>query len=200
MPCVVHYDPPADRTDYMHRSGRTGRAGKTGVVVSLVADEELAAIRVLQRALGFETVTQPWDASRSPGQVRSATKTTASIGSVPEQPTDGAVVDRSRKLSVKSQGRSSKMLAVSRIGAQRPRRPGHRGTHRHTGTPVGTVRFFDAKKGYGFLSRPGGAGDVFVHASSIQGGGPPILRPGQQVQFEMTTGRKGEEACNVMVV
>jgi CspA family cold shock protein len=62
------------------------------------------------------------------------------------------------------------------------------------------VRFFDAKKGYGFLSRPGGAGDVFVHASSIQGLGPPVLRPGQQVRFEMTTGRKGDEACNVTVV
>jgi superfamily II DNA/RNA helicase/cold shock CspA family protein len=198
MPCVVHYDPAADRIDYMHRSGRTGRAGKTGVVVSLVADEELAAVRVLQRALGFETVTQAWAASRSPGNGRSATKMTAAVLSVSEQPADGAVVDRLRTPSVKPRGRSSKMPAVSRI--QRPPRLGHRGVHRPTGTPVGTVRFFDAKKGYGFLSRPGGAGDVFVHASNIQGGGPPILRPGQQVQFEMTIGRKGDEACNVMVI
>jgi CspA family cold shock protein len=65
---------------------------------------------------------------------------------------------------------------------------------------VGTVRFFDAKRGYGFLSRPDGAGDVFVHASSIQGLGSTILKPGQQVRFEMTTGRKGDEACNVMVI
>jgi CspA family cold shock protein len=65
---------------------------------------------------------------------------------------------------------------------------------------VGTVRFFDAKRGYGFLSRPDGAGDVFVHASSIQGLGPAVLRPGQQVRFEMTAGRKGDEACNVMVI
>ena len=34
LPCVVHFDPPADATDYLHRSGRTGRAGKTGTVVS----------------------------------------------------------------------------------------------------------------------------------------------------------------------
>jgi CspA family cold shock protein len=62
------------------------------------------------------------------------------------------------------------------------------------------VKFFDAKRGYGFLSRPGGAGDIFVHASSIQGLGPSVLRPGQQVRFEMTTGRKGDEARNVTLV
>ena len=56
LPCVVHYDPPADHTDYLHRSGRTGRAGKTGIVVSLVADEQMPAIKVLQRSLGFATM------------------------------------------------------------------------------------------------------------------------------------------------
>ena len=71
---------------------------------------------------------------------------------------------------------------------------------RSKGAPVGTVRFFDAKKGYGFLSRPDGAGDVFVHVSNIQGFGPTALRPGQQVRFEMMTGRKGDEARNVMVI
>jgi CspA family cold shock protein len=65
---------------------------------------------------------------------------------------------------------------------------------------VGTVRFYNAKKGYGFLSRSDGAGDVFVHASSIQGSGAAVLRPGQQVRFEMTSGRKGDEARNVMVI
>jgi CspA family cold shock protein len=62
------------------------------------------------------------------------------------------------------------------------------------------VRFFNAKKGYGFLSRSDGAGDVFVHANSIQGPGTAVLRPGQQVRFETTAGRKGDEARNVMVI
>ena len=39
LPCVVHFDPPTDATDYLHRSGRTGRAGKTRTVVSLVTDD-----------------------------------------------------------------------------------------------------------------------------------------------------------------
>jgi superfamily II DNA/RNA helicase len=53
LPCVVHFDPPNDATDYLHRSGRTGRAGKTGTVVSLVTDEHRSTVRAVQRALGL---------------------------------------------------------------------------------------------------------------------------------------------------
>jgi len=48
---VVHYDPAGSDKDYVHRSGRTGRAGATGTVVSLVTPEDHAAIRDIQRAL-----------------------------------------------------------------------------------------------------------------------------------------------------
>ena len=48
---VVHFDPPADSKDYVHRSGRTARAGATGVVVSLVTPDKAAAVKRLQRDL-----------------------------------------------------------------------------------------------------------------------------------------------------
>jgi CspA family cold shock protein len=64
---------------------------------------------------------------------------------------------------------------------------------------VGTVKFFNAEKGYGFISREG-AEDVFVHYSNIEGGGYRSLEAGQQVEFEVGAGRKGEEAQNVRVV
>jgi superfamily II DNA/RNA helicase len=51
---VVHFDPPADEKDYVHRSGRTGRAGASGVVVSLVADEQIGDVRKMQRRLGMD--------------------------------------------------------------------------------------------------------------------------------------------------
>ncbi|MHB1504086.1 MAG: DEAD/DEAH box helicase [Acidimicrobiales bacterium] len=51
--CVVHFDPPADSKDYVHRSGRTGRAGNPGTVVSLVAGEDARAARMLQKSLGL---------------------------------------------------------------------------------------------------------------------------------------------------
>jgi superfamily II DNA/RNA helicase len=51
--CVVHLDPPATDKDYVHRSGRTGRAGAKGTVISIVANDQRAAVRVLQRQLGL---------------------------------------------------------------------------------------------------------------------------------------------------
>ncbi|MHB1924590.1 MAG: DEAD/DEAH box helicase [Acidimicrobiales bacterium] len=49
--CVVHYDFPADHKDYLHRSGRTGRAGASGTVVSLIMDGDFDSVRSVQRAL-----------------------------------------------------------------------------------------------------------------------------------------------------
>ncbi|MDD9368959.1 MAG: cold-shock protein [Acidimicrobiales bacterium] len=64
---------------------------------------------------------------------------------------------------------------------------------------VGTVKFFNAEKGFGFISRDG-ADDVFVHYSNIEGGGYRSLEAGQAVEFEVGQGRKGDEAQNVRVV
>jgi CspA family cold shock protein len=64
---------------------------------------------------------------------------------------------------------------------------------------TGTVKFFNAEKGYGFISREGGE-DVFVHYSNIAGSGYRSLDEGQQVEFEIGPGRKGDEALNVRAV
>ncbi len=53
LPVVIHYDPPAQATDYLHRSGRTGRAGATGAVISLVGEDVIGQVRRLQKALGL---------------------------------------------------------------------------------------------------------------------------------------------------
>jgi CspA family cold shock protein len=64
---------------------------------------------------------------------------------------------------------------------------------------TGTVKFFNAEKGFGFISREQGD-DVFVHFSNIQGEGYKTLSEGQRVEFDVAPGRKGEEAQNVRVV
>jgi superfamily II DNA/RNA helicase len=56
---VIHFDPPADEKDYVHRSGRTGRAGASGVVVSFIADDQVGEVRKMQRRLGIEEGVGP---------------------------------------------------------------------------------------------------------------------------------------------
>jgi CspA family cold shock protein len=62
--------------------------------------------------------------------------------------------------------------------------------------PKGIVKWFDDRKGYGFIARQG-AEDVFVHFSAIQGNGFKTLSEGQEVEFEITNGPKGIQATNV---
>jgi len=64
---------------------------------------------------------------------------------------------------------------------------------------TGTVKFFNAEKGFGFISREG-ADDVFVHFSNIQGTGYKTLEEGQRVEFEVVQGNKGLQASNVRIV
>lgn len=64
----------------------------------------------------------------------------------------------------------------------------------------GVVKWFSAEKGYGFIERDDGQGDVFVHFSAINGEGFRTLEEGQRVTFEVTQGQKGPQAANVTVV
>jgi cold shock protein len=60
----------------------------------------------------------------------------------------------------------------------------------------GKVKWFNNQKGYGFITPESGK-DVFVHHSAIQGEGYKSLDEGQEVEFDITTGPKGEQAVNV---
>ena len=60
----------------------------------------------------------------------------------------------------------------------------------------GTVKWFNASKGYGFIQRQSGE-DVFVHFSAIQAEGYKSLNEGQAVEFEVVTGPKGLQAASV---
>lgn len=63
----------------------------------------------------------------------------------------------------------------------------------------GTVKWFNAEKGYGFITVDGGGQDVFVHYSAIEGSGYKSLDEGQSVVFEMGTGAKGPQAEAVRI-
>ncbi|HAJ57313.1 MAG: cold-shock protein [Candidatus Omnitrophica bacterium CG1_02_44_16] len=61
----------------------------------------------------------------------------------------------------------------------------------------GVVKWFSNQKGYGFITPENGK-DVFVHHTAIQGEGYKSLDEGQQVEFEIEKGPKGEQATNVV--
>ena len=67
--------------------------------------------------------------------------------------------------------------------------------------PVGTVKWFNSTKGYGFIQPESGGADVFVHISAVQASGLPGLSDGQKVSFETEPDRrgKGPKAVNLVV-
>jgi CspA family cold shock protein len=62
----------------------------------------------------------------------------------------------------------------------------------------GTVKWFDEAKGFGSISRIGGAGDVFCHFSAIRGEGFRSLVVGERVEFDIVPGVKGPQAADVV--
>ncbi len=64
----------------------------------------------------------------------------------------------------------------------------------------GTVKWFNAEKGYGFIAVDGSNDDVFVHYSAIEASGFRLLEEGQKVEFEITQGPKGQQADAVRVI
>ncbi len=65
---------------------------------------------------------------------------------------------------------------------------------------VGIVKWFNADKGFGFITPDGGSADVFVHFGAISSGGFRSLDENQRVEFDITQGQKGPQAENVRVI
>jgi superfamily II DNA/RNA helicase len=167
--CVVHFDLPDEAKDYVHRSGRTGRAGATGLVVALVPDDEHKAARALLRALGRSEPIEEPDLGRI------AEPELAPVPVLAPVPAPAAAVET----------RAPAPAAAARTATRAKAK----------GRQEGTVKSYDADRGFGFITRPGGK-DVFVHVSALDDRARD-LRPGQRVRFELARSKRGQQAKNV---
>ena len=64
----------------------------------------------------------------------------------------------------------------------------------------GKVKWFNSEKGFGFIERPDGKGDLFVHFQNIKARGYRTLEEGQEVEYEIEDTNKGEQAINVVAL
>lgn len=69
--------------------------------------------------------------------------------------------------------------------------------HEGDGMATGTVKWFNAAKGYGFITPSDGGDDVFAHYSAIEMDGYKTLKEGQQVEYEVQEGPKGPQATHI---
>jgi CspA family cold shock protein len=61
--------------------------------------------------------------------------------------------------------------------------------------PIGTVKFFNADKGYGFIAPEGGGNDAFVHISAVQGAGMHTLDQDQRVSYDLEQDKRGKTSA-----
>ncbi|MBB6170009.1 CspA family cold shock protein [Nocardiopsis mwathae] len=64
----------------------------------------------------------------------------------------------------------------------------------------GIVKWYNADKGFGFITADGGQADLFVHHTDIEGGEPKVLVENQRVEFEASQGEKGPQATQVRAI
>jgi len=72
--------------------------------------------------------------------------------------------------------------------------------HKGSNMTIGTVKFFNTSKGFGFISPEGGGKDVFVHATAVESAGMRSLQEGQRVSFDIQPDARGSKATNLKAV
>jgi CspA family cold shock protein len=112
------------------------------------------------------------------------------------QPLEFTLVDRGGRISATNLRIEGEPMAVERSGGGGGA-GGDRGPQRQlTGEKAsGTVKFFNAMKGFGFIQRDDGQPDAFVHISAVERAGIPTLNEGDRLEFELEVDRRGKYAA-----
>ena len=201
LPHVVNFELPNVPEDYVHRIGRTGRAGASGEAVSLVSPEEKPLLRDIERLLGNRLDVRASDQT----VMTSKTESSSNRVSVHSEQTASGHSRGTKRDSVASneqraggRGGMPKHLARASGGASsRPAVMGKRAppNFKDLRMAIGNVKWFNPTKGFGFIAPENAGKDVFVHVSALQRAGIGALEEGQKVEYELGDGRDGRTAA-----
>jgi len=183
---VFNYDPPGDHKDYVHRIGRTARAGRSGTGVTFVADDQVHDLSVIARALKLDAQFEAEGlALTRPGRKFKPVDPSAGRNRRPQAATRHNKVNGRKSDS----GRSRKATPRRSLRAEGG-----------VSMATGTVKWFNDEKGFGFIEPEDGSKDLFVHHTSIVAEGFKSLAEGAKVEFDAQQGQKGPEAKNVKAI
>ncbi len=165
---VVNFDLPQTAEAYVHRIGRTARAGAAGVAISLCVPQERTQLR------DIEKLTRQRIAVAEAALVRASRPAAVETGIAPSIAT--VAPDRGRG-SPKRSGRPGTVTG--------------RAPNAIAAAPTGVVKSFDEDKGFGFIRPDGGGKDVFLHVTALSRSGLGRPAHGQKVSCELARDRRG---------
>ena len=188
---VINFELPNVPEAYVHRIGRTARAGASGIAVSLCDPSEKSLLRDIERLIGrsldaenVEPIAD--DAGKAELRKRQPGTRTKAV----QQPKNNGRARRAHNQNEPAPGRSRKFTAKAgkRGAGERPQKQNQKIRHASKGDnsmQTGSVKWFNGTKGYGFIAPDDGGADVFVHISAVERSGMTGLDEGQKVSFDV---------------
>jgi ATP-dependent RNA helicase RhlE len=168
---VINYELPDEAETYIHRIGRTARAGAKGTAVSFCDAAERDSLRAIEKLTGT-----PLNVFESAGP--------API--IANEPRDGSKgLPRAGKERLERRGRASTAASNTRKRSSRSK------MQRRSLMPSGTVKWFNPAKGFGFVEPDDGSKDVFLHISAVERSGIGTPREGQRVSYDTERDQRG---------
>ncbi|MBF6191420.1 DEAD/DEAH box helicase [Nocardia sp. CDC186] len=208
---VVHVDPPPEPKAYLHRAGRTARAGEDGVVVTLVMDEERREVEAMARKAGVEVdgvAVRPGDralvkitGARRPSGVPVVPASAAPVAAQAPEPARRRANRRSE--TAPAGGRGAGAVKQSRSGSVSGRgesvtAPGRRRGHaKVAGKPAaGNTAGYGASSGEGASTRRSGAAGGFSGRAAASGSGDTPGRPRRRAVRAQQSPQRGNRGAN----